>query len=45
MPRAHRYFLPNHIWHITHRCHQRALHLMSNGNGFIFRYTVSRNEM
>ena len=23
MPRAHRYFLPNHIWHITHRCHQR----------------------
>ncbi len=24
MPRAHRYFLPNHIWHITHRCHQRA---------------------
>lgn len=24
MPRAHRYFLPNHIWRITHRCHQRA---------------------
>ena len=24
MPRAHRYFLPNHVWHITHRCHQRA---------------------
>jgi putative transposase len=23
MPRAHRYFLPNHVWHITHRCHQR----------------------
>jgi putative transposase len=23
MPRASRYFLPNHIWHITHRCHQR----------------------
>jgi len=19
MPRAHRYFLPNHIWHIPHR--------------------------
>lgn len=24
MPRAHRYFLPGHIWHITHRCHQKA---------------------
>src|SRR5574341_947152 len=24
MPRANRHFLPGHIWHITHRCHQRA---------------------
>lgn len=24
MPRAHRYFLPGHVWHITHRCHQKA---------------------
>lgn len=24
MPRANRHFLPSHIWHITHRCHQRA---------------------
>jgi len=23
MPRANRYFLPDHLWHITHRCHQR----------------------
>lgn len=23
MPRAHRYFIPGHVWHITHRCHQR----------------------
>jgi putative transposase len=23
MPRAHRHFLPNHIWHITHRCHKK----------------------
>jgi len=23
MPRAHRYFLPNHVWHITHRCHKK----------------------
>jgi putative transposase len=23
MPRAHRYFLPGYVWHITHRCHKR----------------------
>ena len=23
MPRANRYFLRGHIWHITHRCHQQ----------------------
>jgi len=23
MPRANRYSLPNHIWHITHRCHKK----------------------
>jgi REP element-mobilizing transposase RayT len=23
MPRANRHFLPGHVWHITHRCHQR----------------------
>ena len=23
MPRANRYFLPGHVWHITHRCHER----------------------
>jgi putative transposase len=23
MPRANRHFLPSHIWHITHRCHQK----------------------
>jgi putative transposase len=23
MPRAHRHFLPGHIWHITHRCHKK----------------------
>lgn len=31
MPRAHRYFLPGHIWHITHRCHQREYLLQSEG--------------
>lgn len=23
MPRANRYFSPGHVWHITHRCHQK----------------------
>jgi len=23
MPRANRYFLPGHVWHITHRCHNK----------------------
>jgi REP element-mobilizing transposase RayT len=24
MPRAHRHFLAGQVWHITHRCHERA---------------------
>lgn len=24
MPRAHRHFLPGQLWHITHRCHEKA---------------------
>jgi putative transposase len=24
MPRANRYFLPGHVWHLTHRCHHKA---------------------
>jgi putative transposase len=24
MPRANRHFVPGHVWHITHRCHQQA---------------------
>jgi len=27
MPRANRYFLPGHVWHITHRSHQRKFFL------------------
>ena len=27
MPRAHRYYLPGHVWHITHRCHQKEFFL------------------
>jgi len=24
MPRANRHFLPGQLWHITHRCHEKA---------------------
>ena len=24
MPHASRHFLPGHVWHLTHRCHQKA---------------------
>ncbi len=24
MPRANRHFVPGYVWHITHRCHERA---------------------
>jgi putative transposase len=24
MPRAHRHFLPGQVWHLTHRCHEKA---------------------
>jgi putative transposase len=27
MPRANRYFIPGHVWHITHRCHGREFFL------------------
>jgi len=27
MPRAHRYSMPGHVWHITHRCHKREFPL------------------
>jgi putative transposase len=27
VPRANRYYLPGHVWHLTHRCHDRA-HLL-----------------
>lgn len=25
MPRAHRYHLPQYVWHITHRCHRQQI--------------------
>ena len=24
MPRANRRFLPNHLWHLTRRCHEKT---------------------
>lgn len=35
MPRANRYILPGHIYHLTHRCH--------NGS-FLLKFAVQRNE-
>jgi len=34
MPRANRYILPGHIYHITHRCHDRQ---------FLFKFAKDRN--
>ncbi len=35
MPRAHRHFLPNHIWHVTHRCHKKQ---------FLLKFASDRNR-
>jgi len=35
MPRANRHFLPNHIWHITHRCHKKE---------FLFKFDKDRRN-
>ncbi len=35
MPRANRYFLPGHIWHITHRCHKKE---------FLLKFTRDRKR-
>ena len=35
MPRANRCFLPGHIWHITHRCHNKE---------FLFKFTKDRRR-
>ncbi len=29
MPRANRYYLPGHVWHLTHRCHGHSFLLSS----------------
>ncbi len=35
MPRANRYFVPNKVWHITHRCHKRE---------FLFKFVKDRQR-
>jgi len=35
MPRANRYFLPGHVWHITHRCHKKE---------FLLKFSKDRNR-
>jgi len=38
MPRANRYFIPGHIWHITHRCHQKEFLLKFSKDRQRWRY-------
>src|SRR5688572_11578849 len=38
MPRANRHFLPGHIWHITHRCHEKAFLLKFTRDRRRYRY-------
>ena len=38
MPRANRYFLPGHIWHITHRCHKKEFLLKFSKDRKRWRY-------
>ena len=35
MPRAHRHFLQGHVWHLTHRCHER---------NFLLKFTRDRSN-
>ncbi len=38
MPRAHRHFLPGHVWHITHRCHKKEFLLKFARDRHLWRY-------
>jgi putative transposase len=40
MPRAHRHFLPDHIWHITHRCHKQEFLLKLGRDRDCWRYCL-----
>jgi hypothetical protein len=39
MPRASRYFIPGHVWHITHRCHLSGEG--EKGTGYFFSLPVT----
>ena len=55
MLRVNRYFLPGHVWHITHRCHKKEYLLkFSNSrirtgvnrfNKAVAKYQVSSTEL
>ncbi len=38
MPRENRYFLPGHVWHITHRCHKKEFLLKFSKDKKHWRY-------
>ena len=38
MPRANRYRLPDHVWHITHRCHKQDFLLKFQRDRLAWRY-------
>ena len=38
MPRAHRHFLPGHVWHLTHRCHKKIFLRKSAKDRHYWRY-------
>ena len=38
MPRANRYYLPGHVWHITHRCHKKEFLLKCSKDRKRWRY-------
>ena len=38
MPRANRYYLPGHVWHITHRCHKKEFLLKFSKDRKRWRY-------
>ena len=45
MPRANRYFLPGHVWHITHRCHKKEFLLKFSKDRKRWRYWLLEAKM
>jgi len=35
MPRANRYYIPGHVWHLTHRCHKKE---------YLFKFSKDRHQ-